>query len=120
MKWVSRVFWDCLGGDLLPTLPLFPFAILVLAAFPLLIAVAPGWSLDLASYEECGFVGVFSLDSASLTFISRLRTLGDSSWELPVSTGLAPAGVTRPLDFDWWLEIFDVCSLSCISIDQLD
>ena len=55
MKWVSKVFCDSLGGDLLPTLPLLPLAILVLAAFPFLISVAPGWSLDLASYEECGF-----------------------------------------------------------------
>ena len=49
MKWVSRVFWACLEGDLLLTLLVLPLAILVLAAFPFLISVAPGWSLDLAS-----------------------------------------------------------------------
>ena len=120
MKWLSKVFCGYLGGDFVPTLLEFAFAIFVLAAFPFLSAAAPARSVALASTDDVSLDGVLSLDSMSLTLKSRLRALAESPWESRGSTGLLAAGVTRPLDLGWWLKLVDVFGLSCITFDQLE
>ena len=62
-----------MGGDLLPVLPLLPFAILVLAALPFLTLELAADSSLLDGAEGLIVDCLFSGESASLVFVSLLR-----------------------------------------------